>query len=115
MMRVASHRGARFAFFGWAGFLTENVVLSHNRQTIIEHVSGSLFFSLALSRRKTTFNVSSRGHRSETISITCCTTRFLLLHVCQLRTDCTDIDLNINCCSGILRLLVEQRHLHVYR
>lgn len=36
--KVASHPGVRWISLGWAGFIAENLVLSHNRGAIIESI-----------------------------------------------------------------------------
>ena len=99
LKRITSSYGARFAFFGWAGFLTENVVLSHNRTRVIE--------SVRISTRTRTFSFSRLNLallqiiRLEMIIITDCIILYLLLHVCPLRLDCIDIDLNQSFFCGI--------------
>ena len=95
---ITSSNGARFAFFGWAGFLTENVVLSHNRTRVIESVRIS---TRTRTRFRSRLNLALQIIRSEMIIITDCIILYLLLHVCPLRLDCIDIDLNQSFFCGI--------------
>ena len=39
MAAIRASTGARWAFFGWSAFMTENFVLSHNREAIIDEAS----------------------------------------------------------------------------
>lgn len=45
MHRVFSHTGVRWITLGWAAFIGENLVLSHNRDAIIEQFGRSVYFN----------------------------------------------------------------------
>ena len=33
-------KGVKFIFLGWSSFIAENVIVSHNRDYIIDHLGG---------------------------------------------------------------------------
>eukprot|EP00940_MAST-03C_sp_MAST-3C-sp2_P001735 g1735.t1 len=43
---MTAHPGARWAFFGWSGFIAENVVLSHNREIVIREIGNENYHLL---------------------------------------------------------------------
>jgi hypothetical protein len=54
-MQLLKDKGIKYITYGWIGFISENVIISHNREYIISHLGGestyrnlySLFSSLA--------------------------------------------------------------------
>jgi len=40
MQNLLRDKGVKYIFFGWTGFITENLVVTHNRDFIIQYTGG---------------------------------------------------------------------------
>ena len=39
-MNILKDKGVKYITFGWIGFISENLIISHNREYIINHLGG---------------------------------------------------------------------------
>jgi len=39
-----SNRGVKFITYGWLGFITENLIISHNREYLIERLGSEITY-----------------------------------------------------------------------